>query len=240
MGLIRAGRYENEDPPTVEGNLNELCRLQAIPLELRLKIYAFVLVSGNQVLWQGKYKTAKPRTRARAPRYTCNKTHGADDLGGEKPDNNIFSLLLTCKAIHSKAAATFYPRNEFVFKCRTASNHHSPTSFIIPPSHNLGRGLPHAFENEVFRANVHYIIFACINSKEYGRYHNCGLEKASDNIIEVAGRCAALQGLSTQESDTNQDAEAVICLVVYGLGLALFVLSVFLTLVVVDARSRST
>ena len=99
MGLIGAAANENEAPSTIDGNLTEVCRLQAISLELRPKIYAFLLISGNQIIWRGEYKTAKRRTRARAPIDACNKAHGTDDLGGESPGDNISSLLLTYKAI---------------------------------------------------------------------------------------------------------------------------------------------
>ena len=246
MGMIRPAGDENEDPPTSDGIPTELCRLQAIPLELRLKIYALVLVSSNQIVWQGRYKTAKRRTSGRATRYTCNKIHGTDNFGDESLDDNIFSLLLTCKAIYSEAAATFYRHNDFVFKCRTASNHLSAASFATSPSHKLSCGLPYAFENEVFRANVHYLVFACINSKKRGRYHNCGLEKAGDNIIEVAGRCAVLEELSTQQSERSHVmrrwlAEAdILCVVSSVVICAVCVLLFVIIVIFIVTHSRST
>lgn len=216
LGLINNASSTEENTTTRrEDGTSHPTRLITIPLELRSKIYRFVLVSSDKVVWQGEYTTSKPRSHARGQKYVCNKAQNADDdATAPQGDANISALLLTCRKIHSEAATLFYRRNAFVFKCRTPSHRADPFRFVFftAPAHpnTLASGLPRAFESPLFRANAQHVTFACTNADAGEAHvfeHTCGLDGAggggSSRIAEIVSGCPGLKTLAVHEPESE-------------------------------------
>ena len=118
-------------------------------------------------------------------------------------DSNVAALLLTCRAIHQEAAVPFYRHNAFVIKCQTsppsstatAAAHGLATSlsfffffffFLSEKSHQshhlVASGLPHAFDNRLFRANAQHVTFLL---------RQRGIQSVSATTSALPGRPAA-------------------------------------------------
>lgn len=209
MGLLPAARYAQNG--TLAQAQAHASTLLTLPLEMKEKIYGFVLVSTDKVVWKGEFTTGKSRSHAGGQKYICNNTKDADSAtASEQTDTNIYSLLLTCRTIQSEAAATFYRGNKFVFPCRTASQRHRVLKLLLPAdyhprAHTLASGLPRAFKNQLFIANVRHITFSCANvAFERVQDHICVRERtASDRFGEVRSLCPALGALDFQEPDVE-------------------------------------
>ncbi|CAD6577553.1 MAG: hypothetical protein ASARMPREDX12_008394 [Alectoria sarmentosa] len=209
LGFINTANNAEEGTPTAEDKSTTHLNLQTYPLELRLRIYGFVLIRPHQIVWHGQYMTKKPHSQGgKIQQYVCNKPQDPDHATALKNDSNIAAILLTCRAIYQEAAAPFYRHNDFVIKCQTPP---STAIFLfsfnknIHQSHHLASGLPHAFESQLFRANAQYVTFACANA-EFTRVgdHVCAPGTASsDRIGEIASRCPALKTLAVREPDVE-------------------------------------
>lgn len=215
LDFINTANYAEEDAPTAEDNSTTHLSLQTVPLELRLRIYGFVLIRPHHIVWHGQYMTKKRRSQGgKVQQYVCNKPQDPDHATAPKDDSNVAALLLTCRTIYQEAAAPFYRHNDFVIKCQTPPSStaaHGLATFLLffsknhHQSHHLASGLPHAFENQLFRANAQYVTFACANA-EFKRVgdHVCTPGTASsDRIGEIASRCPALKMLAVREPDVE-------------------------------------